>query len=211
MKPRDFVEKYFPYAWQNKIETGVPVETTLAQAALESAWGEKAPGNNFFGIKDSSYENYGCQEIDTVEVSKGKRYKIKDKFETFPTPFECFLAHAKLIKRQWPHVFVHTDPVDFVAAIQNSKKKYATDPKYAEKIKNIVGLIRVAVNNLKEKELLKYRFEAGDIEEKPVELIKEEGETSGGSEIPNNKGAEGQSNVDEDPETDNNKQKEGES
>jgi hypothetical protein len=37
--------------------TGLPAETTVAQWALESGWGARAPDNNCFGIKAYS----GCQ------------------------------------------------------------------------------------------------------------------------------------------------------
>jgi len=45
---------------------GLPAEITLAQWALESAWGASAPDNNCFGIK--AYPGCQVQEFVTREV-----------------------------------------------------------------------------------------------------------------------------------------------
>ncbi|MGL4583347.1 MAG: glucosaminidase domain-containing protein, partial [Flavobacterium sp.] len=46
-----FVDTYLPSALTVEKKTGLNHIVILAQAALESAWGLKAVGNNFFGIK----------------------------------------------------------------------------------------------------------------------------------------------------------------
>jgi flagellum-specific peptidoglycan hydrolase FlgJ len=54
MNPKDFFDTYSSYAINEQIRSGVPASITLAQAALESGWGESAltkQANNFFGIK----------------------------------------------------------------------------------------------------------------------------------------------------------------
>ena len=51
MTPKDFVKKYKPFALESEKKTGISHLFTLAQAALESRWGERAEGYNFFGIK----------------------------------------------------------------------------------------------------------------------------------------------------------------
>ena len=55
MKPSVFFEKYSNSAIEAQNKLGIPASITLAQAALESAWGESElakKSNNFFGIKD---------------------------------------------------------------------------------------------------------------------------------------------------------------
>lgn len=57
MKPQLFVEKYLPDAKRVQAKTGITATAVLTQAALESAWGEVAPGNMFFGVKDTDGNN----------------------------------------------------------------------------------------------------------------------------------------------------------
>lgn len=50
----DFIEKLAPAAQESARRFGVPASVTLAQAILESRWGQSGlarEGNNFFGIK----------------------------------------------------------------------------------------------------------------------------------------------------------------
>ncbi len=105
--------------------TGVPPEMTVAQWALESAWGEKSPGNNCFGIKDypgslgrqllwtiewftpdelagflKNFPGRTAQEYPLVGADpRGdgrKRYRCQDWFATFPTIADCFKKRAML-------------------------------------------------------------------------------------------------------------------
>jgi flagellar protein FlgJ len=58
MKPQLFVDKYLPHARKVEEKTGLSAVATLTQAALESAWGDVATGNMFFGVKDTDGMNY---------------------------------------------------------------------------------------------------------------------------------------------------------
>lgn len=51
MLPKDFFNRFYPDAIAAMKATGVLASITLAQAAIESGWGEHAPGNNYFGMK----------------------------------------------------------------------------------------------------------------------------------------------------------------
>ena len=67
MTPEEFVKKYYPEAKKVEKETGFHYLITLAQGALESGWGKKALGNNFFGIKWSPGNKQDKQLITTTE------------------------------------------------------------------------------------------------------------------------------------------------
>jgi flagellar protein FlgJ len=143
MKPKEFVAKYKWFALQNEKNTGVPYLLTLAQAALESAWGEKALGNNFFGIKAGKTWKGEVVEFNTHEVESGKSIALKDQFRKYPTPQECFEDHANILKNRFPKAFRFTDPVDFIASVQNEHGyKYATDPDYVTKIASIINTLK---------------------------------------------------------------------
>lgn len=69
MKPKDFVAAYGPQAKATFDKTGIAPEIILSQAAVESAWGEKAPGNMFFGVKDFDGANGNEQLVTTFEYN----------------------------------------------------------------------------------------------------------------------------------------------
>ena len=51
MTAKEFIQTYKPFAMESERKTGISHLFILAQAALESGWGKRAPGYNFFGVK----------------------------------------------------------------------------------------------------------------------------------------------------------------
>lgn len=74
MNTCDFIAAIAPYAQAEMKRSGVLASITLAQGALESAWGRSAPGNNLFGIKGSG------QQQTTKEFINGQWITIVDGF-----------------------------------------------------------------------------------------------------------------------------------
>ena len=138
---REFVKKFLSCARKNERVTGVPALVTLAQAALESSWGRKAPGYNFFGIKAGTLWQGKTQIFNTKEVVKNVEIKIKDRFRAYDSPEECFADHADVLKRRFSKAFKYKDPIDFITSVQNDHEhKYATDPEYVNKIGKIIKM-----------------------------------------------------------------------
>ena len=168
MKPSEFVLKYFPYAKKLEDENGLSAIATLAQAALESGWGEKAKGNNFFGIKDTDGVNGNEQLIVTTEYSKSAtakfpiiiskawnptkkfyKYVVKDYFRKYDTPYQSFADHAHfffLNKRYSKALEVRENPYLFIDEI--AKAGYATDPSYAKLLKQVARMVEGEVKRL---------------------------------------------------------------
>lgn len=174
-----FVRKYYPYAKKAEQKSGVPALFALAQSALESGWGEKTPGNMLFGVKTGSGRNYGgwngsSQLINTTEYSSssnrsfpfiqpgypiltstGKwKYRIKDYFRAYPTPFHAFLDWAGLLTNSSRYAQAMRnkgDPYRFANEV--AKAGYATDPDYADKVKRVMVQISqiIEAKGLKEK------------------------------------------------------------
>lgn len=162
MKPTDFITEYLPHAKQTEEKSGISALVILAQAALESGWGDSAPGNMFFGVKaskDTPAEKK--QLITTTEYLKtpdarfpevisvtpmpnGKfKYKIKDWFRKYDTPEECFTDHANFFisnSRYAEALKVKHDANLFADAI--AKAGYATDPNYADSLKSVIKSIQ---------------------------------------------------------------------
>ena len=160
MKPKDFKDKFYPFAKETEDKTGINAYATLAQAAEESGWGEHAPGNMFFGIKDTDGVNGNEQLITTTEYSKRAdlkfehfikmepvtlhdekffKYTIQSWFRKYNTPEESFTDHANFFlqnSRYAEALTVKSDPNAFIDAI--AKAGYATGPNYATELKSIV-------------------------------------------------------------------------
>lgn len=130
MIPIDFFRTYFPAAKENEKKTGVPWQVTLAQAALESAWGKHAPGNNFFGIKADPTWTGRVQTLRTREVINGVGVFVQARFRAYDSPEESFADHANFLRR-WPRyskAFATLDPYAFARIV--AAAGYATDPNY---------------------------------------------------------------------------------
>ncbi|WP_025663276.1 glycoside hydrolase family 73 protein [Aquimarina megaterium] len=171
-RKEQFVIRYYPYAKKASEKSGVPILFGLAQSALESGWGRSAKGNMMFGIKKGSGKNYGgwskgdSQLITTTEYSSSPnrsfpfiypgypiqtssgrwKYRIKDVFRAYPSPFFSFLDWAGLLfkNRRYRYAMQHRkDPYRFAEEV--AKAGYATDPNYASKIKKIMKEIEQVI------------------------------------------------------------------
>ncbi|HEX5033354.1 MAG TPA: glucosaminidase domain-containing protein [bacterium] len=140
LKAHPFFDEFKEYAIQSMLETGVPASVTLAQAALESAWGKAAPGNNFFGIKAGKSWTGPVQLLWTREEVKGQNLRVKAKFRKYDTPLDSFIDHARVIMNgPLKHAMQHVHSARaFVTALQSGRMKYATDSRYVEKIMKMI-------------------------------------------------------------------------
>lgn len=158
MKPELFFKKLWPEALKSQQETGVPALVIMAQAALESSWGDSAPGHMYFGMKDSDGVNGNEQLLRTTEydktstkkypqilsvkwdsVRKMYHYIVKDYFRKYNTPADSFTHHAQILssKKRYRIAMAHkNEPYLFAAEIH--KAGYATDPDYTKKLHTLM-------------------------------------------------------------------------
>lgn len=142
MNKQAFFDTYAPWAVAAMKETKVPASVTLAQAALESAWGASGLAftyNNFFGIKGTGPK--GSIHLMTTEFQNGKYVRVKAPFRVYNNPKESFVDHANVIAKgkYLRHAMDHTESAEsFIRALQEGPYKYATDPHYAEKILSLI-------------------------------------------------------------------------
>lgn len=117
--------------------TGVPACCSLAQWALESAYGRTMSGrNNPFGIKGSKLNGTLCP---TWEVVGGKTIQTHAYFRNFSSIDEAFAFHGRMLanpKGYYTHAIPHMH--DWKAYIKAIAHPYATDPFYADKLIGIV-------------------------------------------------------------------------
>lgn len=146
MKQQDFFTKYGPYAVDTQIKFGVPASITLAQAALESGWGESGltkKANNFFGIKDFPNDDWHAENYVayTKEWNGSAYYSLPQPFRKYTTPQGSFNDHASFLLKNKRYGKLFTLPVTDTTAWATGLKSagYATDPTYATKLINMVN------------------------------------------------------------------------
>lgn len=138
---QEFVAQMMPHAQRVAQQTGVDPRIVIAQAALESGWGRRAPGNNFFGIK--SHGVPGGNTFATTEVVNGQPVRTRDSFRAYGSMGESADGYAQFL-RQNPRYrpMLQAQGLDAqIAALGASG--YATDPNYAAKIRQIAAGIQV--------------------------------------------------------------------
>ena len=116
----------------------VPASVTLAQWAIESAWGHSMPSgsNNPFGIKAAAGQPY--VEAKTREVIHGQNVYIIARFRAFDSFDEAFDQHGRLLAIAKPYKHAMTlvdDPDGFADALTGV---YATDPHYGAVLKSVM-------------------------------------------------------------------------
>lgn len=161
MTPKEFIKQYKPFALETERKTGISHLFTLAQAALESGWGERTSGNMLFGIKARpetpadkkqllcttevlSSANAVFPKIFSIKKrADGKyTYSVLDWFRKYETQEECFTDHAQFFfinKRYAKALLVRSDPYKFAEEV--AKAGYATAPNYADILKKLIKKI----------------------------------------------------------------------
>lgn len=161
MQPKDFVTKFLPYARQIEDECGLSSIVILTQCALESGWGDHAPGNMMFGIKDTDGINGNEQLITTTEylknpdakfpviiskvldpVKKLYKYIVKDYFRKYNTPADSFRDHAKFFQTNSRYSIAWSVRRDYNRFFEEiAKAGYATAPGYSDILKGVAKTI----------------------------------------------------------------------
>lgn len=146
---QDFVQRMLPHATLASRETGLPAHQMIGQAALESGWGRReirlADGSNsynLFGIKAGADWKGKVAEVRTTEYHNGVESKPREKFRAYDSYADSFRDYAKLLVEnpRYAKVLEQGENVQgFARALQNAG--YATDPKYADKLVQVIGRV----------------------------------------------------------------------
>ncbi len=134
MPPSAFIDMLLPAAQACQRAHGIPASFTLAQAALESGWGARAPGNNLFGVKADRAWKGRTVDVPTHEVIKGQRIAIVDKFRAYATLADCIADRADFFRKNPRYKDCFKEKTGEGWARAAAKAGYATDPKYAESL-----------------------------------------------------------------------------
>jgi len=151
----EFVQQVLPTIRQAAAALGVNPIGLLAQAALETGWGQRMPrtaeGNsslNLFGVKAGSEWSGARAVADTVEISGGVAKQSRTAFRAYGSVAESVGDFARLLASSPRYREAITAGADARAYVQSiAKAGYATDPDYANKLNDVLdsGTLRTAL------------------------------------------------------------------
>ncbi|MDP2325948.1 MAG: flagellar assembly peptidoglycan hydrolase FlgJ [Gammaproteobacteria bacterium] len=143
----DFVREIWPLAVQAGRKLGVNPRAIVAQAALETGWGSRqirddagVSGNNLFGIKADSRWTGERVAVTTIEYDGGLPKPERAQFRAYPdlaTGFEDYVRFLQGNPRYDDALQAGANPGVYADRLQSAG--YATDPRYAEKIRSIIA------------------------------------------------------------------------
>jgi flagellar protein FlgJ len=134
-----------PAAIEAERQTGVPAHFMVAQAALETGWGQSEPteksglpSHNIFGIKAGRDWNGPTVDASTTEVIAGLAQTRVERFRSYDSYEEAFRDYSALLvsNPRYRGVLGTREPQQFARNLQAAG--YATDPLYASKIERII-------------------------------------------------------------------------
>ncbi|OON40689.1 flagellar rod assembly protein/muramidase FlgJ [Izhakiella australiensis] len=142
----EFIAQLAQPAQMASRESGIPHHLILAQAALESGWGQRQiltqdgrPSYNIFGIKANASWQGKTTDVMTTEYENGVAHKVKQKFRVYDSYFDALNDYVKLLSNNPRYAAVTTASTAEQGAHALQKAGYATDPHYAQKL---VGMIQ---------------------------------------------------------------------
>jgi flagellar protein FlgJ len=144
--PAEFVDRMLPSIKTAATSLGVNPLGLMAQAALETGWGQRMPRNadgspsyNMFGIKAGEGWSGPKATADSMEVTNGVAAPKRTSFRSYGSIEESVKDFASLLKnspRYKDALAAGADARAYVARIGSSG--YATDPDYGNKLNEIL-------------------------------------------------------------------------
>ncbi|MCM0582166.1 glucosaminidase domain-containing protein, partial [Weissella diestrammenae] len=119
----------------------------MAQAALESGWGQSAlstQANNFFGIKGTYNGQYVTMRTAEYDAN-GNIYYVNAQFRKYPSPEQSMDDNGSLIRNglSWNHAYYSQSWKENAKTYQDAARalvgKYATDPNYGSKLIDLIS------------------------------------------------------------------------
>lgn len=133
---RDFIRSIAGEATFCDWAQGVPASITLAQAILESNWGRAAPGFNWFGLKGVGPA--GSIQRRVTEYRRGRRLHPVASFRLYDDPGEAIRDHGDILASSPRYARARAAGDDVVGFAAGLVGVYATDPRYADKLLQLV-------------------------------------------------------------------------
>jgi flagellar protein FlgJ len=145
----NFVQDLWPQAQEAGQVLGVDPRHLIAQAALETNWGQNVPqdtsgrsSNNLFGMKAASDWSGSTVTNNTQEVQGGVATNTSAQFKAYATPTQSVQDYVSLLRNN-PRYANALNTGSDVHAFANALQRggYATDPDYASKIAAVANTV----------------------------------------------------------------------
>lgn len=150
----DFIREALPHAMRAGRALGVPPLALVAQAALESGWGERLPRRadgstsfNVFGIKAGGSWSGDRVAARTLESEGGAMVERTAHFRAYADLGAAFDDYARLISTDPRYSKARAgagDPGRYLVELQAAG--YATDPAYADKVGRVLERVMAEVS-----------------------------------------------------------------
>lgn len=151
----DFIRQMEPYAQKAGAQLGVSADTLIAQAALETGWGQHQPvsvtgaaSGNLFGIKaGTGWQGSAVSAMTTEFDGGGKPASLPQPFRSYASvqagvnDYVTLLQHSS---RYGAALGTGNDVQAFGNAL--TRGGYATDPHYVQKLIAMVAHVRALKN-----------------------------------------------------------------
>jgi len=154
-EPKDFVSALTEPAKAAQEKLGVPFQVIIAQAALETGWGQKiikdqqgSSSNNLFNIKANNQWSGEQIQKDTLEFEQGAMVKKSAPFRAYQSLSESFKDYADFLTSNDRYQEALQNPSNVEHFLQGLQKAgYATDPQYANKIMATLRTVTNLISN----------------------------------------------------------------
>jgi flagellar protein FlgJ len=153
-QPQDFVTALIAPAKQVEAQLGIPYKVVIAQAALETGWGQKIiktsrgdSSHNLFNIKADARWQGDKVTKETLEFEQGTLIKKRAPFRTYPSFIESAQDYINFLSSGDRYQDALKNPSNVEQFLHGLQKAgYATDPNYANKILGTLGKVTSLLN-----------------------------------------------------------------
>jgi len=156
--PVAFVQSLWQHAKQAAKELQTDPKVLIAQAALETGWGQHimqteqgGSSKNLFGIKANHNWQGEKVQVSTLEFNGESLQKKRAEFRSYNSYADSFADYTAFIKGRGRYdkaLNVSSKPEAYIQELQTAG--YASDPEYADKVNNIMHSSRLnnAINTI---------------------------------------------------------------
>ena len=141
VKKEEFVEKIAPIAQDEQQKYHIFASITIAQAALESNWGQSELATQYYNLFGVKSDTGGL--MTTKEYVNGQWIVVRARFAIYQSWRESIEQHTALLVNGTSWDSSHYQAVlsadNYVEAAQALQQRgYATDPNYAQKLISLI-------------------------------------------------------------------------
>ena len=121
----------------------------MAQAGLESAWGQSSLSRNAHNLVGVKYKGTGNYVVmPTLEYYGGAYHTVNARFQKYDSYYDSLVGYAQLIKNNF-YLSTKANSSTYQQAANNLRNgkwgSYATDPGYANKLINLINLLTASI------------------------------------------------------------------